>query len=400
MITIGLIGKTNVGKSTFFSASTMIDVPIANRPFVTIEPNVGIAYVKKRCIHVEFGVKCNPKNSVCIGDYRFIPVKLVDVAGLIPGAHEGRGLGNKFLDDLRKADVLIHVIDASGSTNEEGLPVPPGSRDPEEDIEFIETEIEEWFYSIISKDWSKFARTTDLSNKDPVDELLSKLSGLSINKYHIIEALRQSKLENLKLMQWSENDLRLFSKKLREVSKPIVIAANKADIPEAKKFIERIKQKYSLVVPTSAESELALRKATKAGLIDYIPGDRSFKILKDLGIKQREALDYIKKNVLEVFGSTGVQDAINMAVFDALSMIVVYPVEDERKLSDHNGNVLPDAILIKRGSSPRDLAGLIHSDLAKGFLYAVNVKKKMRVGDDYQLQDSDVVKIVSSMARP
>lgn len=400
MITIGLIGKTNVGKSTFFSASTMIDVPIANRPFVTIEPNVGIAYVKKRCIHVEFGVKCNPKNSVCIGDYRFIPVKLVDVAGLIPGAHEGRGLGNKFLDDLRKADVLIHVIDASGSTNEEGLPVPPGSRDPEEDIKFIETEIEEWFYSIISKDWSKFARTTDLSNKDPVDELLSKLSGLSINKYHIIEALRQSKLENLKLMQWSENDLRLFSKKLREVSKPIVIAANKADIPEAKKFIERIKQKYSLVVPTSAESELALRKATKAGLIDYIPGDRSFKILKDLGIKQREALDYIKKNVLEVFGSTGVQDAINMAVFDALSMIVVYPVEDERKLSDHNGNVLPDAILIKRGSSPRDLAGLIHSDLAKGFLYAVNVKKKMRVGDDYQLQDSDVVKIVSSMARP
>jgi len=400
MITIGLIGKTNVGKSTFFAASTLIDVPIANRPFVTIEPNVGIAYVKEKCVHVEFGVKCNPRNSVCIGDYRFIPVKLVDVAGLIPGAHEGRGLGNKFLDDLRKADVLIHVIDASGSTNEEGIPVPPGSRDPEEDIKFIENEIEEWFFSIISKDWQKFARTTDLSNKDPVDELLSKLSGLSINKYHIIETLRQSKLENVKLMQWTDEDLRRFSKKLREISKPIIIAANKADLPESRKFIEKLKQKYNYVVPTSAEAELALRKAAKAGFIDYIPGERDFKILKDLGAKQREALDYIKKNVLEIYGSTGVQEAINTAVFGALSMIVVYPVEDEKKLTDHNGNVLPDAYLIKKGSTPKDLAALIHSDLAKGFLFAINVKKKMRVGEEYQLQDGDVIKIVSSTAKP
>ncbi|BAB65441.1 MULTISPECIES: redox-regulated ATPase YchF [Sulfurisphaera] len=400
MITIGLIGKTNVGKSTFFSAATLIDVPIANRPFVTIEPNVGIAYVKKKCVHVEFGVKCNPKNSICIGDYRFIPVKLVDVAGLIPGAHEGRGLGNKFLDDLRKADVLIHVIDASGSTNEEGIPVAPGSRDPEEDISFIEKEIEEWFYSIISKDWQKFARTVDLSNKDPIDELLSKLSGLSINKYHIIETLRETKLENLKLMQWSEEDLRNFARKLREISKPIVIAANKADIPESRKFIEKLKRKYNYVIPTSAEAELALRKASKAGIIEYIPGEKDFKILKELNPKQKEALDYIKKNVLEIYGSTGVQEALNTAVFGALSMIVVYPVEDEKKLTDHNGNILPDAILIKKGSSPKDLASVIHSELAKGFLFAINVKKKVRVGEEYQLQDGDVIKIVSSTARP
>ncbi|BFH73511.1 redox-regulated ATPase YchF [Sulfurisphaera javensis] len=400
MITIGLIGKTNVGKSTFFSAATLIDVPIANRPFVTIEPNVGIAYVKKKCVHVELGVKCNPRNSICMGDYRFIPVKLVDVAGLIPGAHEGRGLGNKFLDDLRKADVLIHVIDASGSTNEEGVPVPPGNRDPEEDVAFIEKEIEEWFYSIISKDWSKFARTVDLSSKDPIDELLAKLSGLSINKYHIIETLRETKLENLKLMQWTEEDLRMFSKKLREISKPIIIAANKADIPEAKKFIEKMKNKYKYIVPTSAEAELALRKASKAGLIEYIPGEKEFKILKELSGKQKEALDYIKKNVLDIYGSTGVQEALNMAVFGALSMIVVYPVEDEKKLTDHNGNVLPDAILIKKGSTPKDLASVIHSELAKGFLFAINVKKKVRVGEEYELQDGDVIKIVSSTARP
>jgi hypothetical protein len=399
MITVGLIGKTNVGKSTFFSAATLVDVEIANRPFVTIEPNVGMAYVKTLCVHNEFKVKCNPRNSICIGDYRFIPIKLVDVAGLIPGAHEGRGLGNKFLDDLRKADVLIHVIDASGSTNEEGVPVEPGSRDPEEDIKFVEDEINEWFISIIKKDWEKFARITDLGNKDPIDALLSKLSGLSINREQIIQSLKESKLENVKFMQWSEEDIRRFGITLRQISKPIVIAANKDDIPIARKNIDRLKEKYKFLIPTSAEAELALRKAAKNGLIDYIPGEKEFKIKSNnLPEKQRKALDYIKTNVIDVYGNTGVQQAINEAVFGALNMITVFPVEDERKLTDRNGNVLPDAILIKRGSTPKDLASVIHSDLAKGFLYAIDARKKIRVGENYQLQDRDVIKIVSSLA--
>ncbi|AKA74066.1 redox-regulated ATPase YchF [Saccharolobus solfataricus] len=400
MITIGIIGKTNVGKSTFFAAATLKDVEIANRPFVTINPNEGIGYVKVKCAHTEFNVKCNPKNSICIEDYRFIPVKLVDVAGLIPGAHEGRGLGNKFLDDLRQADALIHVIDASGSTNEEGVPVEPGSRDPEEDIKFIESELDEWFYSIINKDWAKFARTSDLSGKDLVDALLSKLSGVSVNRSHIIETLKVTKLENLKLMQWTEQDLRVFAKTLRSVSKPMIIAANKSDLPQARNNIRRLKEKYKWAIPTSAASEMALRKAAKAGIISYIPGDSDFTILKPLNEKQKSALEYIRTSVLQVYGSTGVQQAINTAIFDALNMIVTYPVEDERKLTDKNGNVLPDAILLKKGSTPKDLANAIHTELAKGFLYAIDVKRKMRVGENYQLQNNDVIKIVSSTARP
>lgn len=400
MITVGLIGKTNVGKSTFFSAATLIDVEIANRPFVTIEPNIGIAYVKSLCVHKDFNVKCNPKNSICLGDYRFIPIKLVDVAGLIPGAHEGRGLGNKFLDDLRQADVLIHVVDASGSTTEEGMPTVPGSRNPEDDVKFVEDEINEWFISIVKKDWEKFARTVDLGNKDIVGSLLGKLSGLSINKEHIIQTLKETRLENVKLLQWSEEDIRNFGKKLREISKPIIIAANKADIEVSRKNIENLKRKYKYVVPTSAEAELALRKASKNGLIEYIPGESTFKILKQLSDKHLKALDYIKHNVLEVYGSTGVQQAINTAVLEALNMIIVYPVEDEKRLTDKNGNVLPDAFLVKKGSTPKDLAALIHTDLAKGFLYAIDVRRKIRIGEEYQLQNRDVIKIVSSLARP
>lgn len=398
MISIGLIGKTNVGKSTFFEAATLLDVEIANRPFVTIEPNIGIAYVKNKCVHTELNVICNPKNSVCIGDYRFIPIKLIDVAGLIPGAHEGRGLGNKFLDDLRKADVLIHVVDISGSTNDEGLPVPPGTRDPEEDIKFIENEINEWFYSIIIKDWEKFSRISDLGGKDIIESLLSKLSGLSINREQIIKTLSITKLENLKLMQWTKDDLRIFSKTLREISKPIIIAANKIDIPTSKKNFEKIKSRYKYIIPTSAESELALRKAAKAGIIDYIPGESRFNIKEKIDEKRYKALEFIKNNILETYGSTGVQQAINTAVLDALDQIVVYPVEDERKYTDKNGNVLPDAILIKEGSTPKDLAAQIHSDLAKGFLYAIDAKKKVRIGENYKLKNNDVIKIVSTLA--
>lgn len=400
MITIGIIGKTNVGKSTFFAAATMLDVKIENRPFVTIEPNIGIGYLKIECVHKEFNVKCNPRNSFCLGDYRFIPVKLVDVAGLIPGAHEGRGLGNKFLDDLRQADVLIHIVDSSGSTNDEGIPVEPGSRNPEEDIKFVEYEIDEWFYSILSRDWEKFARTTDLSGKDPVDALLSKVSGISVTRSQIIETLRETKLENVKLMQWSKEDLRRFSDTLRRVSKPIIIAANKADLPAAKEFIRKLKDKYKFLVPTSAEAELALRRASKAGLIEYIPGERAFNILKPLSEKQKSALDYIKTNVLDIYGSTGIQEILNKSVFEVLNMIAVYPVEDEKKLTDRNGNILPDVFLLKKGSTPRDLAASIHTELAKGFLYAYDVRRKTKVGEDYILQHRDVIKIYSTTAKP
>jgi hypothetical protein len=327
----------------------------------------------------------------------------MDVAGLVRGAHRGRGLGNKFLDDLRQADVLLHVVDMAGSTNEEGMPVKPGTYDPLNDIIAIEFEINEWFYNIILKDWEKFSRSLDVVPWDQVVDLLAKrVSGLSIRREHVIIALKEAGLENTKPGTWDTNDLKLFTKKLREVSKPIIVVANKMDIPEAEDNFNRISKELSdrVIIPVSSVYELALRRASKSGLIKYLPGDQAFEIVNrgKLSRKQSEVLDKIL-DFMKKYDGTGIQRCLNVAMFDVLRMIVVYPVEDASKYTDKNGNVLPDAYLVREGTTALDLAYLVHTDLGKGFLYAILAKEKKRIGGNYALKDGDIVKIVSTMAR-
>jgi len=398
----GLVGKTNVGKSTFFAAATLAVVEIGNRPFVTLEPSVGVAYVRRRCVHVELGLpKCEPRQGFCLDGWRFIPVKLADIPGLIPGAHEGKGLGNQFLDAIRRADATILVVDAAGATDAAGNPVPPGSYDPVEEVRWLEREIEEWMYGVVSRDWDRFAMRVSTTGENPLEALTQRLSGFSVTRSHVERALRGAGLENKPLNKWSRDDLRLFIHHLR-LSKPLVIAANKADIPEAEDNIKRLRNELSYpVVPTSAASELALRKAAKAGLIRYIPGDPDFEILDEerLTRQQLRALEYIREHVLKKWGSTGVQQAINTTFLDALGLIVVYPVEDATHFTDGKGRILPDAYLVPRGTTARELAYMIHTDLGKTFLYAVNAKTKQRIGEDYVLEDNDVVKIVAAAAR-
>lgn len=400
---IGVIGKTNVGKSTFFSAATLVSVEISNRPFTTIEPNVGIGYVKRKCVHMEFNVRCSPRNSICLKGYRFIPVRMIDVAGLIPGSHMGRGLGNKFMDELRQADVLIHVVDASGSTDPEGNPARPGTYNPVDDVRFVEEEVDRWFFAVIKRSWDKISRALDAGRHDPVDLLTQRLSGLSVRRSHIVAALNETGLVDKKYSLWSDDDLYLFSSTLRRMSKPMVIAANKADIPEAEDFIRELVATFKdrVIVPVSAEAELALRRAARAGLIEYLPGDPSFEITdkSKLTPKQLKALEYIRERVLNRWGSTGVQEVLNKAVFDVLGMIVVYPVEDAAKLTDHHGNVLPDAYIVRRGTKARELAYMIHSELGDTFLYALDARSKARLGEDYILKDGDVIKVVATMAK-
>ncbi|MFQ5970503.1 MAG: redox-regulated ATPase YchF [Nitrososphaerales archaeon] len=393
---VGLLGKTNVGKSTFFNAATQLNAPVASHPFTTINPNVGIAYARVNCVCREFGVNDNPIHSLCIDGNRFIPVKLIDVAGLVPGAHEGRGLGNKFLDDARQSDALIHVVDASGSTDSEGRTCSAGSQDPLHDVEFVEKEFDMWLSSVIRRDWDKTVREAEHQGQKLEQLLAKRLSGLAISEGDILDVL--SKLpKGKKPFSWSKEEIFEFCRALRMKSKPVVIAANKADIPAASQNIEKMKKSGRIVIPCASEAELLLRRAASKGLINYLSGDNSFKI-KDgstLTPEQTKALDLVRA-LMDRMDSTGVQQVINTTCFELLKMIVVYPVEDDVKLTDKKGNVLPDAYMLRIGSTPKDLAATIHSDLAKGFLHAVDARSKQRLAADHQLKNGDVVRIVST----
>jgi ribosome-binding ATPase YchF (GTP1/OBG family) len=398
---LGIVGKPNVGKSTFFCAATLAPAEIANYPFTTIKPNRGIGYVRVPCVCKEFNVKDNPVNSICLDGVRLIPVEFIDCAGLVPGAWQGRGLGNQFLDEIRKADVLLHIVDASGGTDIEGRPCKPGEHDPLEDVRFLENEITMWMASIIKKDWPKIARTSESGGKDLVSMLEERLSGLAIKRIHIIEAVKQAELNAEKPTSWSEEDFLKFVDTLRRVAKPMLIVANKMDIPPAEENYERLKKLNHPVVSCCAEAELALRRAAERKLIDYRPGDCNFKISnpEKLTESQIKALETIREKILLKFGSTGVQEAINTAFFRLLNMITVYPVEDLEHLSDHNGRVLPDAYLVPYGTTARELAYLIHTELGEGFIYAVEARERKRVGENYTLKDMDVISIISAKKR-
>jgi ribosome-binding ATPase len=394
---LGLMGKANVGKSTFFNAATDLNVQCGNYPFTTISPNVGIAYARVRCVCREFGIQDNPIHSLCIDGIRFIPVRLMDIAGLIPGASKGKGLGNKFLDDARQADALIHVVDAAGSTDAEGRPVSLGTGDPLYDVQFVEEELDQWLASILGRDWSKLVRESSNQSVKLEHTISARLSGLSINETQIVNAISESGLSAAEAANWSDHDILSFCKKLRVRSKPIVVAANKADLQSAEPGIGKISDERENVIPCSSELELLLRRASRKKIIGYLPGDSSFNInvAATINEKQKQALQKAH-TFLSKYGSTGVQEAINTAIFSSLKFIVVYPVEDELKLVDKKGNVLPDAHLLPVNSTPRDLAEKIHAEIGKGFLYAIDARSKMRLGADYKLKSNDVIKIVSA----
>lgn len=402
---IGIVGKTNVGKSTLFAAMTLLPVKIADHPFTTIEPNVGVSYVRKNCMHVELGLAaCNPRSGLCVRGFRFIPVKVIDVAGLIPGASKGRGLGNKFMDDLRQADVLIHTVDASGSTDLDGNKSRPGTYDPVEEAELILAEINDWFKGVILRLWNtKISRAVSTA-QNPTEIIFQSLSGISIKRKHVVVAIKEAGLESKHPKHWSSRDVEEFAIKLREISKPILIAANKADYPEALDNVKRLIERFGSqnVIPVSALAELILRKATQSGVLEYLPGDSTFelKVPKERLDRDRvKALDLIQENVLKVYGSTGVQELLRRAIFEKLKMITVYPVEDENKFVDHHGNVLPDAYLVELGTTARELAYMIHTDLGEGFLYAIDAVRKKRIGESYVLSDNDVIKIVATKSK-
>jgi ribosome-binding ATPase len=399
-VIVGILGKPNVGKSTFFVAATLKSVPIADFPFTTIKPNVGMAYLRTKCVHEEMGVVDKPRNSVCTNGVRLIPVKLIDVAGLVSGASSGRGLGNQFLEDIMQADAIVHVVDASGSTDQEGQKTTPGSQDPMRDVEMVENEVDLWLLGIIKRDWEKTSKLSDQLKTSVAPILAQRLTGIGISEEMVEETLLKLHLKADKPLGWGPGSLEAFVKALRARNKPSLLAANKADLPSAAEKLPALRSSGMTVIPCAAEAELLLRKASEAGVIAYTPGDASFRVTKEgLTPAQTRALELVKAKVLDVYGGTGVQEAIDQAYFGLLKAVVVYPVEDEAKLSNKDGDVLPDAYVMNGGSTALDLARKIHSDLAQTFLYAIDARTGLRLSSEYILKDRDIVKIISSGRR-
>ena len=386
-ISIALSGKPNCGKSTFFKAATLANVEIANYPFTTIGANHGVGYVRTFCPCRELKLDCGH----CRDGVRFVPVEMIDVAGLVPDAHKGRGLGNAFLDNLRQAKAIIHVIDASGGTDIEGAPVPVGSHDPMDDIEFLEYEITMWMFGILKRNWEKLSRKVNAEGLKIEETIAGQLEGAGITDGHVKTVLTKLKLPRDKPQVWTDEQIIELSDMLRAESKPLIIAANKIDVASQENIDKLVK---AGAIPVSAAAEVALRLADKGGAIKYIPGDTDFAELATLSEAQKEALSKLRA-LMKKFGGTGIQKCLNETVFNLLDLIVVYPVEDENKYSDKNGRILPDAFLLKKGSTPRDLAFIVHTDIGKGFLYAVDARTKMRMGEKSELKNGDIVKIVA-----
>ncbi|MCR4323516.1 MAG: redox-regulated ATPase YchF [Nanoarchaeota archaeon] len=391
---LGLVGKPSCGKSTFFKAATLADVLIAPYPFATIEPNHGMGYVRVKSLCTELGVKCNPRTGFCDGKIRFVPVELMDVAGLVEGASEGKGLGNKFLDDLRQADLFIHIVDISGTTDSRGN---EGSGDPVEDAKMLENELNKWYGGIFQKVWEKMARTIQTNKQNLAEAVAKQFSGLRVTEEDVKAVLIKLKLDPTKPKDWSEDNLKEFTKTLRHMTKPMIIAANKVDKSGASENLERLKKEFGdiLIIPCSSDAELSLRQAANAGLIEYIQGESSFKINEGkVNEAQKKALDSIQKNVLDKFGSTGVQEVLDKAVFDFLKYIAVFPAGS--RLADSKGNVLPDCFLLPSGSTALDFAYSLHTDIGDRFVRAIDVRTKKAVGKDHPLNHRDGIEIMTS----
>jgi len=398
-IKIGIIGKTNTGKTTFFNSATLSSTEISTYPFTTKKPQTGTAQAITLCVHMEFNVQDQPNNSKCVDGWRYIPIELIDLPGLIKDAWKGKGLGNQFLSIAAQSDALLHVVDCSGSIDATGKISEPGSGDPVSDFADIEEELVMWYQKILEGNRDKISRNIR-DGEDTVEAITELYRGIGVKKNHVTQALKITNLEETAFDDFGITETKEFAKILRKISKPTLIVANKIDIPGADKNFNRLRERYNevITVPASADSELTLRRAEQQELIKYSPGSEQFDIVQPekLNDKQTNALDFIKKDIMGEYMRTGVQFAINVTVFKLLKMNAVYPVADENTLSDKKGNILPDLILLKDGATVKDLANEIHTGLSKGLLHAKDLRYNLRLPTHYQLRDRDVISLVSA----
>jgi len=400
MIKIGIVGKTNTGKTTFFNAATLLSAEVSTYPFTTKMPNVGRANVQTICVCRELNVKDNPQNSVCLDGWRFIPIELIDLPGLIKGSWMGKGLGTQFLSVASQADAILHVVDASGSVDAEGKITRAGMGNPVIDVIDIEEELVRWFSKVIQKSVKKVKKRVEQSRIPFAEAFSEALSGIKVRHEQVQKALESTDLEKKKIGSWTEKDFINFAREIRTLSKPTILIANKMDVAQAEMNYEKLRDQFkgSFVIPCSSEAELALRRAEQKGIIRYVPGEEAFDVLDESKLtKERTwALNYVQQRVLPKVVGTGVQSALNMCVFKLLRMNAVYPVEDAIHLADKRGNVLPDVFLTPHDYTVRDLAREIHTELEKTMIHAIDARTGLRLPVDYFPKDRDILSIIAA----
>jgi ribosome-binding ATPase YchF (GTP1/OBG family) len=394
---VGIVGKPNVGKSTLFNALTLLDATMAPYPFTTVKPNRGVAAVRFPCPHTELGKPCTPGNAACRNGVRWVPVSLVDVAGLVPGAHEGRGLGNQFLNDLSVADGFIQVVDATGATDPEGNPVPAGTQDPAEEVGWLGDELAYWVAGLLEKEFDRQVRKAELEGVKIEEYLEHRLTGLKITPASIQTALRETPIDRAHPSKWTDEDLLQLARVLLAAAKPRSTALNKCDRIATERAADLVREILPVpATPTSAEAELTLRRGAKAGLVSYSPGDSDFQIPDPsrLSPAQSRALEELR-GVLRRWGSTGVQPLLESMVFERLHQVVVFPVEDETHWTDSRGRILPDAFLVPAGTPVRAVAYRVHTELGEHFIRAIDGRTHRALAADHPVDSGAVIRIVA-----
>ena len=378
-----------------------------NFPFTTIDPNraVGYLHIPCACSRVpELQDRCRPNYGSCRAGTRSVPIELLDVAGLVPGAHLGKGLGNKFLDDLRHADALIHVVDVSGTTDAEGGATR--GYDPCHDIAWLREEIVRWVLGNLMQKWGSVKRRHMAVKATAVETLQGQFSGYGANSTVINRTLDRLQLK-IPLPEWDDATVRRVVEAFIDEKFPTVVGANKIDHPDSDKNLAKISKVHpsDRLVPCSAISEVFLRRLVKQGYVRYEAGTEfvdthedllelgdkdGAERLKPLDEKLKTRIENLKDLVLYRFGSTGVNQVLTRAS-EVLGLVAVYPVRnigtfgsgEPGAAGGERAAVFRDCVLVKKGSTVGDVYRKVMGDAPLAY---VETTGGVRVGEEDEVK--------------